>query len=76
MGDALSLSLRANDPFGTARFEFESENEAYAELGVRDPAQRSLSATLTWTFGKPAERRQARTEGSPGGGMNDGGIGL
>jgi outer membrane receptor protein involved in Fe transport len=76
LGDALSLSLRLNDPFATTRFEFESENEAYTELGVRDPAQRSFSATLTWTFGKPAERRRTPQQGPQGGGMDDGGIGL
>ena len=78
MDDALSLSLRVNDPFATTRFEFESTNEAYTELGIRDPAQRSVSATLTWTFGKPAERRRGpQQQGPQGGGMDDGGgIGL
>lgn len=73
MGDALSLNLRVNDPFSTTRFEFESENEAYSEFGVRDPAQRSVSATLTWTFGRPAQRRQPQ---APQGGGLDDGIGL
>ena len=77
MDDALSLSLRVQDPFATTRFEFESENDVFTEFGVRDPAQRSVAATLTWTFGKPAERRRQQ-QGSPqgGGGMDDGGIGL
>src|SRR5690606_29296783 len=42
MGDALSLSLRAQDPFATARFEFASENADYTELGIREPRQRSI----------------------------------
>jgi outer membrane receptor protein involved in Fe transport len=77
MDDALSLNLRVTDPFATTRFEFESENDVYTELGVRDPAQRSVAATLTWTFGKPAERRrQPQPQQGGGGGMDDGGIGL
>ena len=76
LDNALSLSLRVNDPFSTTRFEFESENEAYTELGVRDPAQRSFSATLTWTFGKPAERRGRPDQQAPQGGDMGGGIGL
>lgn len=77
LDDALSLNLRVNDPFSTTRFEFESENAAFTELGVRDPAQRSVSATLTYTFGKPAERRQPQQQPQgPQGGMEDGGIGL
>ena len=77
LDDALSLSVRVTDPFSTTRFEFESENEAYTELGIRDPAQRSVSATLTWTFGKPSERRRPPQEQvPPGGGIDGGGIGL
>ncbi len=63
LDDALSLNLRVNDPFATTRFEFESANDSYTELGIRDPAQRSLAATLTWTFGKPAERRRTPQQG-------------
>jgi outer membrane receptor protein involved in Fe transport len=76
MDDALSLSVRVTDPFSTTRFEFESENEAFTEFGVRDPAQRSVAATLTWTFGKPSERRPQQQAPQGGGGMDGGGIGL
>ncbi len=77
MGDALSLSLRFTDPFATTRFEFETENDVYSELGVRDPAQRSIAATLTWTFGKKPENRpqQGQQNGNNvGGGGDDMGI--
>ncbi len=77
MGDQLTLSLRANDPFAIARFEFESENEVYHELGIRQPRQRSIGATLTWTFGERAQRRpQQQLQQPQPGGLDDGGIGL
>ena len=73
MGDALSLSLRVN----TTRFEFTSENTAYSELGIRDPARRSIAATLTWTFGERSQRRQQQQQGQPQGGGDGGGdIGI
>ncbi len=76
MDDALSINLRINDPLSTIRFEFESENDVYSELGIRDPAVRSIAATLTWTFGKRAERRpdQGQQPGGMGGGGDDIGI--
>lgn len=76
MDDALSLSLRVNDPFSTTRFEFESGNDVYTELGIRDPAIRSFAATLTWNFGKKPENRRQQGQGGDGdmGGGDDMGI--
>lgn len=76
MGDALSLNVRVTDPFATARFEFESENTVYTELGIREPSQRSVAATLTWTFGRPPERRRPQQQGGQQPAQDDGGIGL
>jgi outer membrane receptor protein involved in Fe transport len=57
MGESLRLNLRMNDVFKTARFEFDTGNENYHFVGVRQPRMQQVSATLTYTFGQQRQRR-------------------
>lgn len=66
----LSLSARVNDLFSTTRFEFTSATEQFRLEGVRDPSQRHVSATLTYTFG--SGRASRPREQAPDVGGQDG----
>ncbi len=74
----LSLAARVNDPFGLARFEFESDNERNGTLTQShtefDPNIRQASFTLTYTFGSSQNRPQQTPQPQQGG--MDGGIGF
>lgn len=74
MGDDLTLNLRLSDPFGTARFEFETFNDSFEQSGFSDFSRRTVAATLTYTFGRPERQRnrQGRQGGEMGGGEDDG----
>ncbi len=73
--DQLSLAARVNDPFGVARFEFETDDGRVFRDTSFDPAIRQASFTLTYTFGSNQNRPQTRQQPEQGGGM-DGGFGI
>ena len=75
-GDQLVLNLRASDPFSTTRFEFDTANAQFEQLGAFDPDRQSVAATLTWTFGEQQRRRRSQGQQPQGGagGGDDFGI--
>jgi len=75
ISDQLSLSVRANDPLGTGRFEFSSESGTTRTESRFNPNMQQISATLTWTFGSN-QRRQQRQQPDSGGGMGGDGFGI
>ena len=72
--ESLRLSARVNDPFGLAKFEFETDNGLVISDTRFTPAIRHVSATLTYTFGSNQNRPQPQQP--QGGGMDDGGFGI
>ena len=73
--DSIRLSARVNDPFGIARFEFETDNGVVISDTRFTPSTRHVSATLTYTFGSSQNRPQ-QPQQPQGGGINDGGFGI
>jgi outer membrane receptor protein involved in Fe transport len=58
LSDRLSVALRVNDLLSTTRFEFRTgDGETFRLNGVRDPDVQQFSGTLTYTFGRPPQRR-------------------
>ena len=72
--ESLSLAARVNDPFGLAKFEFETDNGLVFSDTSFDPAIRQASFTLTYTFGSNQRRQQQQQP--QGGGVDDGGFGI
>ena len=62
ISDQLSLSVRANDPFGTGRFAFSSESGTTRTESEFNPNMQQISATLTWTFGSNQKRQQQQQQ--------------
>ncbi len=73
--DNLRLSARVNDPFGLAKFEFETNDGTFLRDTSFDPSIQSASFTLTYTFGSNQNRPQQQPQ-QPQGGVNDGGFGI
>jgi outer membrane receptor protein involved in Fe transport len=67
LGDRMRLNVRVNDVLKTARFEFDTGNDNYHFIGVRQPHMQQVSASLTYTFGqqRPQRRPQQSTEQQP-----------
>ena len=74
LSDQLSLAARVNDPFGLAKFEFETNDGVVFRNTEFNPNIRQASFTLTYTFGSN-QRRPQQTQQPQQGGM-DGGIGF
>ncbi len=71
LNDNLRLSARVNDPFGLAKFEFQTAN-AFTVTSTRfEPSIQQISATLTYTFGSNQNRPQVPQQQQPdtGGGF-------
>ena len=75
LSERLRLSARVNDPFGLAKFEFETNDGVFLRDTSFDPSIRSASFTLTYTFGSNQNRPQQRPQ-QQGGGLDDGGFGI
>ena len=75
LSDRLRLAARVNDPFGLARFEFETDRGQFLRSTSFDPNIRSASFTLTYTFGSNQNRPQPQRP-QQGGGPDDGGFGI
>ena len=73
--DNLRLAARVNDPFGLAKFEFETNDGVFLRDTSFDPSIQSASFTLTYTFGSNQNRPQQQPQ-QPQGGVNDGGFGI
>ena len=74
INERLRLSARVNDPFGLAKFEFETNRDGFLSNTSFDPAIQSASFTLTYTFGSNQNRPQPQQPQQ--GGANDGGFGI
>lgn len=72
--DDLQLSVRANDPFGLAKFEFQTETDRTVTETRFSPNIQQVSATLTWTFGSSQQR--PRPQQPQQGGMGNDGFGI
>ena len=72
--DQLRLAARVNDPFGLAKFEFETNDGVFLRDTSFDPNIQSASFTLTYTFGSNQNRPQQRPQ--QGGAPDDGGFGI
>ena len=72
--ESLSLAARVNDPFGLAKFEFETDSGQVFRFTEFNPGIRQASFTLTYTFGSNPRRPQQQPQ-QPQGGL-DGGIGF
>lgn len=70
ISDNLQLAARVNDPFGLARFEFQTANDFTITSTRFQPSIQQISATLTYTFGSNQRRPQQPQQ--PQGGMDDG----
>ena len=75
INERLRLAARVNDPFGLARFEFETNDGVFLRDTEFDPSIQSASFTLTYTFGSSQNRPQQRPQ-QQGGGLDDGGFGI
>ena len=75
ISDRLRLAARVNDPFGLAKFSFETSRGRFLRSTEFDPAIRSASFTLTYTFGSNQNRPQPQRP-QQGGGVDDGGFGI
>ena len=75
LSERLRLSARVNDPFGLAKFEFETNDGRFLRDTSFDPNIRSASFTLTYTFGSNQQRPQQPQQPQQGG-VNDGGFGI
>ena len=71
--ESLRLSARINDPFGLAKFEFETDNGIVLSDTRFDPSIRAASFTLTYTFGSNQQRVQQQ---QPQQGGQDDGFGI
>ena len=71
LSDNLRLSARVNDPFGLAKFEFETNDGVFLRDTSFDPSIQSASFTLTYTFGSNQNRPRPQQQ-PQGGGMDDG----
>ncbi|PAP76503.1 outer membrane beta-barrel family protein [Rubrivirga marina] len=70
--ESIQLAARVNDPFGLAKFEFETNDGRVFRDTSFDPAIRQASFTLTYTFGSNQNRPQQPQQPQQGGGMDDG----
>lgn len=68
--DDLRLSARLTDPFGLARFSFETDDGVFARDVEVVPGIRSAALTLTYTFG--SGRSEPRPQGPQPDGLDDG----
>ena len=73
--DNWRLAARVNDPFGLAKFEFFTNDGTFIRDTSFNPATRSASFTLTYTFGSNQNRPQQQQQ-PQGGGIDDGGFGI
>ena len=71
INDNLRLSARVNDPFGLAKFEFQTANRFAVTTSRFEPSIQQISATLTYTFGSNQNRPQVPQQQQPdtGGGF-------
>ena len=76
ISDQLSLSVRANDPFGTGKFAFETDSGVTRTESEFNPNLQQISATLTYTFGSNQQRRPQRNPQEGQGGMDNDGFGI
>ncbi len=75
INDRLRLAARVNDPFGLAKFSFETNDGRFLRSTEFDPNIQSASFTLTYTFGSNQNRQRPQQQ-PQGGGMDDGGFGI
>ena len=68
------LAARVNDPFGLAKFQFETNDGTFLRSTEFNPSIQSASFTLTYTFGSNQNRPQQQQP--QGGGLDDGGFGI
>jgi hypothetical protein len=72
--DRVSGGLSFNDPFNLAHYSSSTGDPTYAQRSSQNNNQRSVSASLSWSWGgKPPEQKQrkqssdqASPEGAPG----------
>jgi outer membrane receptor for ferrienterochelin and colicin len=72
--DRVSAGLTINDPFNLAHFSSSTGDPTYAQRSTQNNNMRSVSASLSWSWGgKPPEQKQRRQssdqpqqEGTPG----------
>ena len=72
--DRVSAGLTINDPFNLAHFSSWTGDSTYAQRSTQNNNMRSVSASLSWSWGgKPPEQKQRRQssdqpqqEGTPG----------
>ncbi len=77
LSDRLRLAARVNDPFGLAKFEFNTNDGTFLRDTSFNPSIQSASFTLTYTFGSGQNRPQPQQPQQPQqGGMDDGGFGI
>ena len=67
--ESVRLAARVNDPFGLAKFEFETDNGVVLSDTRFDPAIRAVTFTLTYAFGSNQQRPQQQ---QPQGGQDEG----
>ena len=60
--DNLRLSARVNDPFGLAKFEFDTANDFTITSSRFEPSIQQISATLTYTFGSNQQRMRPQQQ--------------
>ena len=70
--DGLQLSATVLDPFSLASFSFETETDDYRFTGEREFRLRRVSATLSYTFGRPGPPRRPPPAQQSGGGESVG----
>ena len=59
--DKLSGGLTINDPFNLAHYSSATGDVTYAQVSTTHNNMRSVSASLTWSWGgKPPEEKQRR----------------
>lgn len=73
LSERLRLAARVNDPFGLAKFEFETNDGVFLRDTEFDPSIQSASFTLTYTFGSNQQRQPQQPQQ---GGVDDGGFGI
>lgn len=60
LGEKAWASFTANDPFNLARFWSTTGDATYTQHSTQHNRMRSVSGSLTWTWGKPPEQKQRR----------------
>jgi hypothetical protein len=61
--ESASASLSVNDPFKLSKYSSSTGDATYTQVNRTDNRMRSVSGSLTWTWGKPPEQKQRRQTG-------------